>query len=148
MTWEDFPMLVGTFEHRLDTKGRLVIPARFREELGNSVVASFGIDRCISIYSQKSWEGILERLHSLPYSKGKTRDLVRVILASAHEVPIDPAGRILLPQTLRDQAEIDLEVSINGVLDHIEVWNSVKWEAYRSRVMETLPEIAEEVDGF
>jgi mraZ protein len=141
-------MLVGTFEHRLDTKGRLVIPARFREELGNSVVASFGIDRCISIYSQKSWEGILERLHSLPYSKGKTRDLVRVILASAHEVPIDPAGRILLPQTLRDQAEIDLEVSINGVLDHIEVWNSVKWEAYRSRVMETLPEIAEEVDGF
>lgn len=141
-------MLVGTFEHKLDTKGRLVIPARFREELGNSVVASFGIDRCISIYSQKSWEGILERLHSLPYSKGKTRDLVRVILASAHEVPIDPAGRILLPQTLRDQAEIDLEVSINGVLDHIEVWNSVKWEAYRSRVMETLPEIAEEVDGF
>ncbi len=141
-------MLVGTFEHKLDTKGRLVIPARFREELGNSVVASFGIDRCVSIYSQKSWEGILERLHSLPYSKGKTRDLVRVILASAHEVPIDPAGRILLPQTLRDQAEIDLEVSINGVLDHIEVWNSVKWEAYRSRVMETLPEIAEEVDGF
>jgi MraZ protein len=141
-------MLVGTFEHKLDTKGRLVIPARFREELGNSVVASFGIDRCISIYSQKSWEGILERLHSLPYSKGKTRDLVRVILASAHEVPIDPAGRVLLPQTLRDQAEIDLDVSINGVLDHIEVWNSVKWDAYRSRVMETLPEIAEEVDGF
>lgn len=141
-------MLVGTFEHKLDTKGRLVIPARFREELGNSVVASFGIDRCISIYSQKSWEGILERLHSLPYSKGKTRDLVRVILASAHEVPIDPAGRVLLPQTLRDQAGIDLDVSINGVLDHIEVWNSVKWDAYRSRVMETLPEIAEEVDGF
>lgn len=141
-------MLVGTFEHKLDTKGRLVIPARFREELGSSVVASFGIDRCISIYSQKSWESILERLHSLPYSKGKTRDLVRVLLASAHEVPIDPAGRVLLPQTLRDQAEIDLEVSINGVLDHIEVWNAVKWDAYRSRVMETLPEIAEEVDGF
>jgi MraZ protein len=141
-------MLVGTFEHKLDTKGRLVIPARFREELGNSVVASFGIDRCISIYSQQSWEGILERLHNLPYSKGKTRDLVRVLLASAHEVPIDPAGRILLPQSLRDQAEIDQEVSINGVLDHIEVWNSSKWESYKARVMETLPEIAEEVDGF
>ena len=141
-------MLVGTFEHKLDTKGRLVIPARFREELGNSVVASFGIDRCISIYSQQSWEGILERLHNLPYSKGKTRDLVRVLLASAHEVPIDPAGRILLPQSLRDQAEIDQEVSINGVLDHIEVWNSEKWDSYKARVMETLPEIAEEVDGF
>jgi MraZ protein len=141
-------MLVGTFEHKLDTKGRLVIPARFREELGNSVVASFGIDRCISIYSQQSWEGILERLHNLPYSKGKTRDLVRVLLASAHEVPIDPAGRILLPQSLRDQAEIDQEVSINGVLDHIEVWNSAKWDSYKARVMETLPEIAEEVDGF
>lgn len=141
-------MLVGTFEHKLDTKGRLVIPARFREELGNSVVASFGIDRCISIYSQQSWEGILERLHNLPYSKGKTRDLVRVLLASAHEVPIDPAGRILLPQSLRDQAEIDQEVSINGVLDHIEVWNSTKWDSYKARVMETLPEIAEEVDGF
>jgi MraZ protein len=141
-------MLVGTFEHKLDTKGRLVIPARFREELGNIVVASFGIDRCISIYSQQSWEGILERLHNLPYSKGKTRDLVRVLLASAHEVPIDPAGRILLPQSLRDQAEINQEVSINGVLDHIEVWNSSKWESYKARVMEILPEIAEEVDGF
>jgi len=141
-------MLVGTFEHKLDTKGRLVIPARFREELGNSVVASFGIDRCISIYSQQSWEGILERLHNLPYSKGKTRDLVRVLLASAHEVPIDPAGRILLPQSLREQAEIDQEVNINGVLDHIEVWNSSKWDTYKARVMETLPEIAEEVDGF
>lgn len=141
-------MLVGTFEHRLDSKGRLVIPARFREELGSSVVASFGIDRCISIYSQKSWEGVLERLHGLPYSKGKTRDLVRVLLASAHEVPIDPAGRILLPQPLREQADVESEVSINGVLDHIEVWNAAKWNDYRSRVMETLPEIAEEVDGF
>ena len=141
-------MLVGTFDHRLDAKGRLVIPARFREELGSSVVASFGIDRCVSIYSQNSWGGILERLHNLPYSKGKTRDLVRVLLASAHEVPIDPAGRILLPQSLRDQAGIEQEVSINGVLDHIEVWDSDKWNAYRSRVMETLPEIAEEVDGF
>ena len=141
-------MLVGTFEHRLDVKGRLVIPARFREELGSSVVASFGIDRCVSVYSQRSWESILERLHNLPYSKGKTRDLVRVLLASAHEVPIDPAGRILLPQSLRDQAGIEQEVSINGVLDHIEVWDSDKWNTYRSRVMETLPEIAEEVDGF
>ena len=141
-------MLVGTFDHRLDAKGRLVIPARFREELGSSVVASFGIDRCVSIYSQNSWGGILERLHNLPYSKGKTRDLVRVLLASAHEVPIDPAGRILLPQSLRDQAGIEQEVSINGVLDHIEVWDSDKWNAYKARVMETLPEIAEEVDGF
>ena len=141
-------MLVGTFEHRLDVKGRLVIPARFREELGSSVVASFGIDRCVSVYSQRSWEGILERLHNLPYSKGKTRDLVRVLLASAHEVPIDPAGRILLPQSLRDQAGIEQEVSLNGVLDHIEVWDSEKWNTYRARVMETLPEIAEEVDGF
>ena len=141
-------MLVGTFEHRLDVKGRLVIPARFREELGSSVVASFGIDRCVSVYSQRSWESILERLHNLPYSKGKTRDLVRVLLASAHEVPIDPAGRILLPQSLRDQAGIEQEVSINGVLDHIEVWDSEKWNTYRARVMETLPEIAEEVDGF
>ena len=141
-------MLVGTFEHRLDVKGRLVIPARFREELGSSVVASFGIDRCVSVYSQRSWESILERLHNLPYSKGKTRDLVRVLLASAHEVPIDPAGSILLPQSLRDQAGIEQEVSLNGVLDHIEVWDSEKWNTYRARVMETLPEIAEEVDGF
>ena len=73
---------------------------------------------------------------------------MRVLLASAHEVPIDPAGRILLPQSLRDQAGIEQEVSINGVLDHIEVWDSDKWNTYRSRVMETLPEIAEEVDGF
>jgi len=141
-------MLVGTYDHKLDSKGRLVLPARFRQELGSIVVCTIGIDRCISLYSSEKWERVLEKLQQLPFSKGKSRELMRLILSSASELQIDSAGRILVPTILREHAKLDTDISLIGVNDHLELWNRNLWFEYRNRVMDVLPEIAEEVEGF
>lgn len=141
-------MLVGTYDHKLDSKGRLVLPVRFRQELGAVVVCTIGIDRCISLYSSEKWEKVLEKLQQLPFSKGRSRDLMRLILSTASELQVDSAGRILIPGILREHAKLDSEISLIGVSDHLELWDRNLWFEYRNRVMDILPEIAEEVEGF
>ena len=141
-------MLVGTYEHKLDTKGRVVLPARFRQELGSGVVCTLGIDKCISLYSADKWDKVLEKLQQLPFSKGKSRDLMRLMLSSASELQVDNAGRILVPPFFRSHAELDLEITLIGVSDHVELWDSCKWNSYRAKVLDVLPEIAEDVEGF
>lgn len=141
-------MLVGTYDHRLDSKGRLVLPVRFRQELGAVVVCTIGIDRCISLYATEKWEKMLEKLQQLPFSKGKSRDLMRLILSNASELQVDSAGRILVPSILREHAHLEADISLLGVNDHLELWDRNLWLEYRNRVMDVLPEIAEEVEGF
>ena len=98
-------MLVGSYNHKLDSKGRTVLPAKFRGELGSSVVATIGIDRCIALYPVPRWEELLLKLKDLSSFKKKTRDFRRVLLSMATEQEIDGAGRILIPQILRDYAD-------------------------------------------
>ena len=141
-------VLVGTFDHRMDSKGRMVLPARFREELGNQVVATIGIDRCVALYSLPNWHRLLEKLQNLPMSKGRTRDFLRVLLASATEMDFDSMGRILLPQLLRQHGGIKQEVAVIGVGDHLEIWDSSNWTVHRGEILEALPSIAEEVEGL
>lgn len=141
-------MLVGTYEHKLDTKGRVVLPSRFRQELGSGVVCTLGIDKCISLYSTDKWDKVLEKLQQLPFSKGKSRDLLRLMLSSASELQVDNAGRILVPNFLRSHAELEQDITLIGVSDHVELWDSGKWNSYRSKVLDVLPEIAEDVEGF
>ena len=96
-------MLVGSYNHKIDSKGRTVLPAKFRGELGSSVVATIGIDRCIALYPVPRWEELLEKLKDLSSFKKKARDFRRVLLSMATEQEIDGAGRILVPQILRDR---------------------------------------------
>lgn len=141
-------MLIGTYEHRIDSKGRLVMPAPFREELGAEVVASIGFDRCVSIYSMERWKELLERFQRLSFSKGKSRDFLRILLATAHQVPIDGSGRVLIVPTLRSHGNLEQEVNVVGVGDHLEVWDRNTWNNYRDRVLDDFSEIAEEVEGL
>lgn len=141
-------MLVGTYEHKLDAKGRIVLPAKLREEVGSVVISTIGIDKCISIYPKGKWDDVLAKLQQLSYSKGKSRGLMRLILSSASELQIDMAGRILVPSFLREHAELDQDICLIGVNDHIEIWDRSAWNEYRTNMMETLPDIAEEVEGF
>lgn len=141
-------MLVGTYEHKIDQKARIVLPSKFREELGESVFATIGIDKCVSLYSPEEWGKMMERLQELPFSKSKSRGLLRLMLSSAHELPLDSAGRILLPPVLREYAEFIQEVVFVGVSDHVEMWDKEKWNDYRKQVLNDLPEIAEGVEGF
>jgi len=145
--WE-INMLVGTFEHKIDSKGRVVLPAKLRDELGCAVVSTIGIDKCIAIYPKEQWEKVLEKFMGLSFSKGKSRGLMRLMLSSASELQIDMAGRILVPNFLRGHAELDQEICLIGVNDHIELWDTDNWNSYRTKIMEDLPEIAEEVEGF
>lgn len=138
----------GSHTHKLDSKGRMVLPARFREELGQSVVATIGIERCVSVYPQAQWEAFLGRLEALSTGSNKSRNLRRIILASAHEMEVDGMGRILVPQQLRDYAGIGQEVSVNGNGDKVEIWDKASWESYRDSSWEDLRELAEGVEGI
>lgn len=139
-------MLVGSYNHKLDSKGRTVLPAKFRGELGSTVVATIGIDRCITLYPIARWEELLLRLKDLSSFKKKTRDFRRVLLSMATEQDIDASGRILVPQLLRDYAGAVSEVTLIGAEDHVEIWDSAKWEAHRAEVLQDFSDIAEELD--
>lgn len=135
-------MLMGTFEHRLDTKARLVLPAKFRERLGDVIVAAIGMENCVSLYSQEEWGNFTSWLKTTSFlDSERTRKLHRLILSSAHDLSIDGAGRILLPGVLREYAALEQDVVVNGVNDHAEVWDRAKWAKYWSTGLEMLPEL-------
>lgn len=141
-------MLVGSFNHKLDSKGRTVLPARFRCELGNSVVATIGIDKCIALYPLSRWEELLLKLKDLSSFKKKTRDFRRVLLSMANEQDIDASGRILLPAVLRDYAEVVQEITLIGAEDHMEIWDTQRWEEHRSVVLSDFSDLAEDLEDI
>ena len=141
-------MLMGTYNHKLDGKGRTVLPSRFREELGGSVVATIGIDKCIALYPLPRWEELLVKLKDLSSFKKKARDFRRVLLSMATEQDIDNTGRILLPSILRDYACAEQEIILIGAADHIEIWDAAKWEEHRSEVLSDFSDLAEELEGL
>lgn len=141
-------MLVGSYNHKLDSKGRMVLPARFRGELGSSVVATIGIDKCIALYPLSRWEELLAKLKNLSSFKKKTRDFRRVLLSMATEQDIDSAGRILLPSILREYAGADQEITLIGAEDHMEIWDTKRWEERRAAVLADFSELAEDLEDI
>lgn len=139
-------MLVGSYNHKLDGKGRTVLPAKFRGELGSSVVATIGLDKCIALYPLQRWEELLLTLKDLSAFKKKTRDFRRVLLSMATELEIDGAGRILLPQILRDYAGASVDVTLIGAEDHMEIWDTPRWEQHRAEVLADFSDMAEELE--
>lgn len=140
-------MLAGSFEHRLDSKGRVVLPARFRGELGNVVVATIGFEHCIILYTVQRWKDFEGKLNTLPSFRKSTRDLRRALFSNAMEQEIDSAGRIMLPQQLRSYGNIRQEITVVGVEDHIEIWDSERWKEYNSSLPD-LAELSEELEGL
>ena len=140
-------MLAGSFEHKLDNKGRLVLPARFRGELGNVVVATIGFEHCIILYTVSRWQDFEGKLNTLPSFKKSTRDLRRALFSNAMEQEIDSAGRIILPPALRNYGGINQEITVVGVDDHIEIWDSARWKEYNSSLPD-LAELSEELEGI
>lgn len=136
-------MLMGTFEHRLDAKARLVLPAKFRDSLGTTVVAACGMEQCVSLYSMEEWGRFVAWMSSEPFmSSERTRKFQRVILSSAHEIDIDSAGRILLPVVLRSYACLEQDAVVNGVNDHAEIWDKKRWTDYWNDGMNVMRELA------
>lgn len=137
---------MGNFEHKLDSKGRTVLPAKFRGELGNSVVATIGIDNYIALYPVAGWEDFLQKLESLSSFKKKTRDFRRVFIGNAAELEIDAAGRILLPSNLRQYAGVTQEITLVGTGGQIELWDTKKWNERQAANFEEVGNMAEELE--
>lgn len=125
-------LFYGEYQHTLDVKGRIIIPSKFREGLGDSFIITKGFDNCLFIYSPNEWSVFEEKLKLLPSSDKELRQFVRFFFSGASEIEVDKQGRALVPQNLRDFANLEKDVVIIGVSNRIEVWDLEKWNAYSS----------------
>lgn len=123
-------MLIGEFEHSLDAKGRLIMPAKLRETIGDKFVVTKGLDGCLFAFSLAEWLNFEEKLKSLPLSNRNSREFTRFFLSGATECEIDKQGRFLIPTNLRESANLQKEVVIIGVGTRIEIWDKEKWNSY------------------
>lgn len=120
-------MFMGEYSHTIDPKGRLIIPSRFREQLGDEFVLTKGLDGCLSIYPMDEWEKFEEQLRGLPLTNKNARTFSRFFVAGATACELDKQGRILVPGTLREFAGLEKDVVLTGNINRIEIWSKQKW---------------------
>ncbi len=138
-------MFIGEYAHSIDTKRRLAMPAKFRGEMGEKVVVTRGLDQCLFIYPMKTWEQLAAKLGSLPVGEAATRSFIRLMLAGAVDVEVDSQGRVLLPEYLKGYAKLDREVTVAGVFDRLEIWDTTAWNTYKATAEENSGAIAEQL---
>ena len=134
-------MFMGEYNHTIDAKGRLIVPSKFREALGDTFVVTKGLDGCLFVYDNEEWQAFEEKLRSLPITNKEARQFARFFLAGAAEVEVDKQGRILVPNILREFAQISKDVVLIGVASRIEIWSKERFERMAS--FEDMDEIAE-----
>lgn len=134
-------MFMGEYNHTIDAKGRLIVPSKFRETLGDTFVVTKGLDGCLFVYDTEEWGIFEEKLKSLPITNKEARQFVRFFLAGAAEVEVDKQGRILVPNVLREFAELNKDVVLIGVASRIEIWSKERFEGMAA--YEDMDEIAE-----
>ena len=121
-------MFMGEYNHTIDTKGRVIVPSKFRETLGDEFVVTKGLDGCLFVYDNQDWTAFEEKLKALPITNKDARAFVRFFLAGAAGVEVDKQGRILLPASLREFAALEKDVVLIGVGSRIEIWSRERWE--------------------
>ncbi len=141
-------MLLGEYKHSIDSKGRIIIPAKFREKLGEHFIVTRGLDGCLFGYSLEEWEKVEEKLQELPMAKRDARKFTRFFYSAATECRIDKQGRINLPQTLIDFAELEKASYLIGVSNRIEIWNQEKWLNFTEEAEASYEDIAEDMIDF
>ena len=137
--------VTGTYEHSIDAKGRLFIPARLREELGVTFYLAMGIDACLAVYPQTTWDRFREKFESLPMSQSK---VMRPLFANAVKCELDSQGRIVIPQNLRKYAGLEKDTVIIGVNDRAEIWSAEKWRAQEEEMTPEKMSACMEALGF
>ncbi len=139
-------MFMGEYNHTLDAKGRLIVPSKFREQLGEEFVVTKGLDGCLFVYENTEWKALEEKLHALPITNANARKFARFFLAGATVCEVDKQGRILLPAVLRKHAGIDKDAVLVGVGSRIEIWSKENW--IESNTYDDMEEIAENMEGL
>ena len=142
-------MFYGEFEHSIDRKGRLILPAKFREVAKNQFVEKFfitrGLDKCLFMFSEEEWRSQENKFKTMSFTKQQSRTFNRLIFSGAVEASFDKQGRILVPQYLKDFAEIKRDVMIVGVSNRIEIWAKDKWHDFYANSRQSFEEIAEKL---
>ena len=137
--------MTGTYEHNIDAKGRLFIPSKLREELGVTFYLAMGVDACLAIYPQSTWDRFTEKYRSLPMSQSKA---MRPLFANAAKCELDSQGRIVVPQKLRKYAGLEKETVIIGVNDRAEIWSADKWAEEEEEMTPEMMSACMEALGF
>lgn len=138
-------MFKGQYSHTIDTKGRLIVPAKFRELLGDDFVVTKGLDGCLFAYPNEEWDKFESQLNKLPVSNKSARQFTRFFLAGAASCEIDKQGRINIPQNLREFASLTKDVVVIGVTTRVEIWSKEDWDAYNDDDSMDMDAIAEQM---
>jgi MraZ protein len=138
-------MLLGEYQHNLDSKGRLAIPAKFREKIGAGAIITRGLDNCLFVFGTTEWEALAQKLTALPLAQANSRAFARLMLAGAADVDLDTQGRILVPEYLRTYAGLSKTVVVAGVYSRMEIWDAAEWERYKQKTERAAEEVAEKL---
>lgn len=138
-------MFMGEYLHTIDSKGRLIIPAKFRDGLGDRFVVTKGLDNCLFVYPSEEWKVLEQKLKALPFTNKDARAFVRFFFSGATECELDKQGRVVLPATLRNYAKLEKEVVVIGVSSRVEIWSKAIWEEYCQEAENDYEEIAEKI---
>lgn len=141
-------MLLGEYRHNVDIKGRVSVPSKFREDLGQSFVVTKGLDNCLFVYSKSEWETFENKLKQLPLTNQDARSFMRFFFAGATECEVDKQGRINIPQVLREYANITKDVVIVGVATRAEIWDSQNWKKYTTSDSLDVSKIASQMSSL
>lgn len=141
-------MFLGTHSPRLDDKGRIILPAKFREELADGLVLTRGQEHCIYVFSAREFEKVHEKLRAQPISNRQARDYTRVFLSGASDEMPDKQGRVTIPATLRSYAGLDRDLIVIGAGDRAEIWDAAAWEKYLNETEKDFSETDDGIAGF
>lgn len=142
------PCFIGEYSHSIDKKGRIIIPAKFRETLQGKVFVTRGLDGCLMAYTLEQFAKLAAQINAMPNTKRAVREYKRLVLGPAAECEIDNQGRILLPANLIDMAKLDKDCVVVGTGNAIEIWSKELWEAYNSDHLEDIEDVAESLTDF
>ena len=141
-------MFMGEYQHTLDEKGRVIIPAKLRDELGDSFVITRGLDKSLFVYPMDEWNNVAMKMRELSTTNADARAFVRFFLSGAVEAELDKQGRVVIPNNLREHADILKEIYILGVASRLEIWSKEVWEEYSKQAEESYESIAEKIVGL
>lgn len=141
-------MFLGEYKHSIDAKGRMAVPAKFRQKLDGGAILTRGLDKCLFLFPTKEWDVLVTKLVNLPLAQAGSRAFVRLMLSGACDVEFDAQGRILIPEHLRSYAHLTKKTVVTGLFNRIEVWDDAEWSRYKSKTESASDEIAEKLEGL
>ncbi len=138
-------MLIGEYTHTIDPKKRISIPSKFRKELGKKAVVTRGLDNCLFVYTLAEWAKVAKKLSELPLGQSQARNFARIMLSGAVDADLDSLGRVLVPDYLKEYADLTNKVVITGVYNRLEIWNEKYWNEYKGKIEKQTDILAEKL---